>query len=277
MFKRILLRHTVFSLVQYVLHMTAVFTVSLPKSFSNLDLDRCEVLPSIVDDSTPYAENEPCSEDCYLNQIHPNDSITNKMRDNPSMTDLGPWTDEEMSLLETCVRIQGKSDRISCLAAIGLGKSCYKVPLPTTKLIQVHATLLSKSLLPRSTRTTTTTTTVTTTVTTTISEQSRPSSSSRQSRSMSIESSTTAQHKSHVHVHKKRKTGYSSKSSKNQSKGDYPADCNLSADNEKRAKFTPCDHEGPCGRGCPCVEGQVHCEKACACPAVSHPSMKLIL
>ena len=110
------------------------------------------------------------------------------------------------------------------------------------------------------------------TVTATMSEQSRPSSSSRQSRSMSIESSTTAQNKSqahHVHVHKRRKTTYSSKSSKAASRTEYPADCNLSADNEKRSKFTPCDHEGPCGRGCPCVDDQVHCEKACACPPVS--------
>lgn len=54
---------------------------------------------------------------------------------------------------------------------------------------------------------------------------------------------------------------------------EYPADCALSADNEKRSKFTPCDHEGPCGAGCPCVEDQVHCEKACACPIVHPPPL----
>lgn len=89
---------------------------------------------------------------------------------------------------------------------------------------------------------------------------------------MSIESSTTAQNKSqtqHVHAHKKRKTAFSSKSSKAASRTDYPADCNLSADNEKRSKFTPCDHKGPCGRDCSCVDDQVHCEKSCACPPVS--------
>ena len=100
---------------------------------------------------------------------------------------------------------------------------------------------------------------------------------------MSIESQTTttaatttaaAQQKSHhVHVHKKRKTAYSTKSSKREAKLEYPADCNLSADNEKRSKFTPCDHEGPCGRGCPCVDDQVHCEKACACPLVRPPAV----
>ncbi len=201
------------------------------------------------------------------------------------MSDPGVWTDEEISLLEACVRIQGKIGRISCLAAIGLGKPCDKVfPLfsPITKY-QVYSKLSSKNLLPQpaittttTTTTTTSTTTVTTTLTATVSEQSRPSSSSRQSRSMSIESSTTAQNKSqtqHVHVHKKRKTAYSSKSSKAASRTEYPADCNLSADNEKRSKFSPCDHEGPCGRGCPCVNDQVHCEKACACPAVPPPSL----
>jgi hypothetical protein len=128
------------------------------------------------------------------------------------------------------------------------------------------------------------TTTTVTTVTTTISEQSRPSSSSRQSRSMSIESSTTAQAKSQtqtqahaVHVHKKRKTGYSSKSSKTQSKTDYPADCSNSADSDKRSKFTPCDHEGPCGPTCTCVIDQVHCEKACACPAVFPLSVVVLM
>src|SRR5271170_6208999 len=139
-------------------------------------------------------------------------------------------------------------------------------------MLKVHAKIAAKKLLPPpTTTTTTTTTTVTTTVTTTISEQSRPSSSSRHSRSMSVESSTTktqTQAQQPVHAHKKRKTAYGSKSSKKESRMEYPADCALSADNEKRSKFTPCDHEGPCGVGCPCVEDQVHCEKACACPLV---------
>lgn len=39
----------------------------------------------------------------------------------------GIWTEEENSLLEACVRIQGQSDRVSCLAAEGLGKPCNRV------------------------------------------------------------------------------------------------------------------------------------------------------
>src|SRR5579859_7810255 len=89
---------------------------------------------------------------------------------------------------------------------------------------------------------------------------------------MSIESSTTAQ-KTHVHVHKKRKTAYgTTKNAKKDRRIEYPADCNLSADNEKRSKFTPCDHEGPCGPACICVDEQVHCEKACICPPVRSPT-----
>jgi len=174
------------------------------------------------------------------------------------MTDTGTWTDEDLSLLEACVRIQGRVERISCLAALGLGKRCDKV----------YAKLAQKDLLPLPLTTTTTTTmTTVTTVTTTVSEQSRPSSSSRQSRSNSIDSSTTAQKS--VHAQKKRKTGHSnSKGSKKEGKWEYPADCNLSADNEKRGRFSPCDHEGPCGPDCSCVQDQVHCEKACACPPV---------
>jgi hypothetical protein len=229
------------------------------------DLDRCEILPKPVDDSMPFPENEPCSEDCYLHLVFPvsGNYIDSKSRDSSRpITDAGIWTEEEISLLEASVRIQGQIDRISCLAAVGLGKSCDKV----------YSRLLTKNLLPTpATTTATATTAATAAATATISEQSRPSSSSRQSRSMSVESSTTAQNKSQiqpVHVHKKRKTAYSSKSSKKESRTDYPADCNLSADNEKRSKFTPCDHQGPCGRGCPCVDDQVHCEKQCACPPV---------
>jgi hypothetical protein len=39
------------------------------------DLDRCEVLPNVVDDSTPFAENEPCSEECYLRQVTPSSHL----------------------------------------------------------------------------------------------------------------------------------------------------------------------------------------------------------
>lgn len=193
--------------------------------------------------------------------------------------DPGLWTEEELSLLEAAVRIQGSNNRVSCLAAVGLGKPCVKVLLTYIYVAntKVHAKIAAKKLLPASaTTTTTTTTTATTTITTTISEQSRPSSSSRHSRSMSVESSTTKNQTQaqHVHVHKKRKTAFGSKSSKKESRMEYPADCALSADNEKRSKFTPCDHEGPCGAGCPCVEDQVHCEKACACPLVRFPCPK---
>src|SRR5271154_2491975 len=190
-------------------------------SCSFLDLDRCEILPKPVDDSMPFPENEPCSEDCYLLLVFPvsGNYVDSKLRDSSRpITDSGIWTDEEISLLEACIRIQGQIDRISCLAADGLGKSCDKV----------YSRLLTKNLLPTPATTTTTTTTATAAATaataaatTTISEQSRPSSSSRQSRSMSIESSTTAQNKSQtqpVHVHKKRKTAYSSKSSKKESR-----------------------------------------------------------
>jgi len=131
-----------------------------------------------------------------------------------------------------------------------------------------------------------------------VSELERPPSSSRQSRSISTETETktmqTTQAQqgttaatattaaaaatsttSHVqHAHKKRKTAFSNKSSKSQSKMDYPSDCNLSADNEKRGRFLPCDHAGPCGPSCSCVDEQVHCEKACGCPLVS-PALPL--
>lgn len=239
-----------------------------------LDLDRCEILPKPVDDSMPFPENEPCSEDCYLLLVFPisGNYVDSKLRDSSRpVSDSGIWTEEEISLLEACIRIQGQLDRISCLAAVGLGKSCDKV----------YSKLLTKNLLPipAITTTTVTSTAPAAAAAATISEQSRPSSSSRQSRSMSIESSTTGQNKSQtqpVHVHKKRKMAYSSKSSKKESRTEYPADCNLSADNEKRSKFAPCDHQGPCGRGCPCVEDQVHCEKQCACPPVP-PTLKNIV
>jgi hypothetical protein len=189
-----------------------------------------------------------------------------------SSSDSGVWTDEDLSLLAASARIQSSSGRLSCLAALGLGKSCVKV---YTKLSELG--LLQKyKLEPQETSTLTTTTTTTTmtvistAITTAVAEQSRPSSSSRQSRSMSIESSTAPQNKSqsHVHMHKKRKTGYTAKSSKKEYKADYPADCSLSADNEKRSNFRPCEHSGPCTRGCPCVDDQVHCEKSCCCPPV---------
>jgi hypothetical protein len=163
------------------------------------------------------------------------------------------WTEEDLSLLQAAVRIQGKSDRISCLAALGLGKPCDKV----------HAKLISGRYLTRQLSTTD----LASAAIAAVSEPSRPSSLSPQPRSVSIESSITAQQKTQTqHVHKKRKTQF--KSAKNGTKNDYPSDCNLSADNEKRSKFSPCDHEGPCGQDCSCVDDQVHCEKACNCPPV---------
>jgi hypothetical protein len=42
--------------------------------------------------------------------------------------DPGSWTDDETALLEAAVRIQGKVERIPCLASIGLGKPCDEVP-----------------------------------------------------------------------------------------------------------------------------------------------------
>src|SRR5436305_4125875 len=94
------------------------------------------------------------------------------------MDDAGIWTDEEISLLEACVRIQGKIDRISCLASVGLAKPCNKVPpLPrpnSTPLsyqltppcfLQVYSKLFLKNLLPTP-PTSSTTTTVTQQITT---------------------------------------------------------------------------------------------------------------
>jgi hypothetical protein len=37
--------------------------------YAYIDIDRCEVLPTPVDDSMPYPENEPCSEECFLLQV----------------------------------------------------------------------------------------------------------------------------------------------------------------------------------------------------------------
>ena len=51
--------------------MIAVSTVVPCYDLAYLDLDRCELIPEVVDDSTPYPENEPCSEDCYLTQVDP--------------------------------------------------------------------------------------------------------------------------------------------------------------------------------------------------------------
>jgi len=139
---------------------------------------------------------------------------------------------------------------------------------------------------PTSTAPATTPATVPSTTTTQpISEPERPPSSSRQSSTdteaktlqttQAQQGTTAAGTTSHVqHAHKKRKTAFSTKSSKSQSKTDYPSDCNLSADNEKRGRFLPCDHAGPCGPSCSCVDEQVHCEKACGCPLVT-PALPL--
>ena len=37
---------------------------------TNTDIDRCEFLPNVVDESTPYPENEPCGDDCFLHQVY---------------------------------------------------------------------------------------------------------------------------------------------------------------------------------------------------------------
>jgi hypothetical protein len=140
------------------------------------------------------------------------------------------------------VRIQGRVPRISCLVALGLRHPCD----------QILSLLHSKNLFPLPS-------------TVSAPELSRPSSSSRHSRSGSVDSSTTLQKPAPP---KKRKVNPMSKTAKKDTKTDYPADCALSAENEKRSKFAACDHTGPCTRGCPCVEGQVHCEKSCACAPV---------
>lgn len=72
MFKRILSKPIVSLVVQFALRMIVVFTVfsQLDSRFADLDLDRCERLPpKVVDDSMPYPENEPCSEECFLRQV----------------------------------------------------------------------------------------------------------------------------------------------------------------------------------------------------------------
>jgi len=51
-----------------------------------------------------------------------------------AVNDSGVWTEVELSLLEACVRIQGPSHRVCCLAALGLGKPCNQVDQPILTL-----------------------------------------------------------------------------------------------------------------------------------------------
>jgi len=51
--------------------MTVAFMVPTHLAPINIDVDCCEVLPTIQDDSTPYADNEPCSPTCFLNRVPP--------------------------------------------------------------------------------------------------------------------------------------------------------------------------------------------------------------
>jgi hypothetical protein len=49
--------------------MIVLFMVCLD-GVAYVDIDRCEVLPETVDDSMPYPENEPCSEECFLHLVY---------------------------------------------------------------------------------------------------------------------------------------------------------------------------------------------------------------
>jgi len=60
----------------------------------------------------------------YLCPFH---AANGKPENSRAVNDVGVWNEEELSLLEACVRIQGQSGRVSCLAAVGLGKSCTQV------------------------------------------------------------------------------------------------------------------------------------------------------
>jgi hypothetical protein len=69
MLRKIPLRHIDSSVVLYAL-LTIVASTVFHMGFPlTVDLDRCEVLPRGVDDSTPYRENEPCSEECYIVRV----------------------------------------------------------------------------------------------------------------------------------------------------------------------------------------------------------------
>jgi hypothetical protein len=53
------------------------------------ELDRCEIFPQVIDDSTPFVENEPCSEECYLRQVLP---IVSMCIDNSLVWNIHPST-----------------------------------------------------------------------------------------------------------------------------------------------------------------------------------------
>ena len=65
------------------MHMCPFHSVSNGRR--SADIQNQEVPPTLCDESTPYPENEPCGEECYLNSVTLNSKLTDKAWRYPSI------------------------------------------------------------------------------------------------------------------------------------------------------------------------------------------------
>src|SRR5579864_2999376 len=65
------------------MHLCPFHSVSNGRRLANIQNQ--EVLPTLGDKSTAYPENEPCSEECYLNLVSLNSKLTDKAWGCPSI------------------------------------------------------------------------------------------------------------------------------------------------------------------------------------------------